>query len=84
MAEAQAGILEQALLAKEGIRPEDFRVGKGLSMPGERRPLRIPISAITTNQQDDRLTLSFALPKGSFATTVLREVMKTPEPVRIR
>lgn len=84
MAEAQAGILEQALLAKEGIRPEDFRVGKGLSMPGERRPLRIPISAITTNQQDDRLTLSFALPKGSFATTVLREVMKSPEPARIR
>ena len=76
LAEAQTGILEQALLVKEGIQLEDFRIGSGISMPGERRPLRIPISAIATSQQGDQLTLSFALPKGSFATTVLREVMK--------
>lgn len=76
LAESQAGILEQALLAKEGVQLEDFRLGSGISMPGERRPLRIPISAIATSQQGDQLTLSFALPKGSFATTVLREVMK--------
>ncbi len=76
LAEAQAGILEQALLVKEGIQLEDFRLGSGISMPGERRPLRIPISAIVTSQQGDQLTLSFALPKGSFATSVLREVMK--------
>jgi tRNA pseudouridine13 synthase len=76
LAEAQTGILEQALLAKENIRLDDFRLGSGLSMPGERRPLRIPISGIATSQQGDVLTLSFALPKGSFATTVLREIMK--------
>jgi tRNA pseudouridine13 synthase len=79
LAEAQAGILEQALFTKEGICPEDFRLGKGLSMPGERRPLRIPVSDITTDQQNDRLILSFSLPKGSFATTVLREIMKTTD-----
>ncbi|ABA88019.1 tRNA pseudouridine 13 synthase [Syntrophotalea carbinolica DSM 2380] len=77
MAEAQAGILEQALLAKEGITPDDFRLGAGLSMPGERRPLRIPISETASNQQGNELELSFSLPKGSFATTVLHEVMKT-------
>lgn len=76
LAEAQTGILEQALLTNEGIQLEDFRLGAGISMPGERRPLRIPISGIATSQQGDQLTVSFALPKGSFATTVLREVMK--------
>ena len=77
LAEAQAGMLEQALMAKEQILLDDFRLGSGISMPGERRPLRIPISSIAASQQGDQLTLSFSLPKGSFATTVLREVMKT-------
>lgn len=77
LAEAQAGILEQALLTKEGICLEDFRLGSGLSMPGERRPLRIPLSGIDAKAQENHLSLSFSLPKGGFATTVLREIMKT-------
>lgn len=76
LAEAQAGLLEQALLSKEGIRPEDFRLGRGLSMPGERRPLRIPLHDAEARLDGHDLLLSFALPRGSFATSVLREIMK--------
>ncbi|APG24141.1 MULTISPECIES: tRNA pseudouridine(13) synthase TruD [Syntrophotalea] len=79
LAESQAGILEQALLSKEAIDLKDFRIGTGLSMPGERRPLRIPVAEIDARQESDQLILSFVLPKGCFATTVLREIMKTEQ-----
>jgi tRNA(Glu) U13 pseudouridine synthase TruD len=36
----------------------------------------VPIQAATCVADGDNLLLSFSLPKGSFATTVLAEVMK--------
>ena len=42
----------------------------------ERRRIRLCISnAKLTENQDDSVTLSFILPAGSYATTVLREVV---------
>lgn len=76
MARGAAGLLETALLDKEGVQPEDFRLGEGLTMEGERRPLRVPLNAAEAHRDDDSLILSFALPRGSYATSVLREVMK--------
>jgi len=76
LAEGQAGLLEQCLLEKEGLTLKDFHLPGGLAMPGERRPLRVPISGCNCQQDKDGLMLSFSLPKGSFATTVLAEVMK--------
>jgi tRNA pseudouridine13 synthase len=58
------------------VQLEDFRLGAGLTMEGERRPLRVPLSAAEAHCEDDDLVLSFALPRGSYATAVLREVMK--------
>jgi tRNA pseudouridine13 synthase len=77
MAGGQAGILEESLLAKEGIRPEDFRLGGGLDMPGERRPLRVPVTTASARREEDDLLLCFSLPRGSYATSVLREIMKS-------
>ena len=57
---------------------EHFHLGRGLSMPGERRPLRVPISQIRVQTEAGCLVLSFALPRGSYATSVLREIMKNP------
>ncbi len=75
-AKGQAGILEQSLLDKEGLTPEDFRLPGGLKMEGERRALRVPLSAAQARQEDNDLLLSFALPRGSYATAVLHEIMK--------
>jgi tRNA pseudouridine13 synthase len=75
---AAQGMLEQALLAKEALSLEHFHLGRGLSMPGERRPLRVPISQIRVQTEAGCLVLSFALPRGSYATSVLREIMKNP------
>jgi len=76
-AEGQAGQLEQSLLDAEQLSPDDFRLGQGLTMEGERRPLRVPLHGVTLNDDDGDLIVGFALPKGSFATAVLTELMKT-------
>ena len=77
LAEGQAGLLEQSLLDKEQLTLESFHLSGGLAMSGERRPLRVPIQAPGCTMDGDDILVSFALPKGSFATTVLTEVMKT-------
>lgn len=77
LAKGQAGLLEEALLEKEGVHLEAFRLGGGLDMEGERRPLRVPLSDWGAEADADGLLLSFALPAGSYATSVLAEVMKS-------
>ena len=77
LAEGQAGLLEQSLLDKVKLTLEAFNLSGGLAMEGERRPLRVPIASPECRMDGDDLLLSFSLPKGSFATTVLAEVMKT-------
>jgi len=76
LAGGHAGLLETALLEKEGITLRDFRLGPPLDMAGERRPLRVPIGTPEAEQDGADLILSFSLPRGSYATTVLDEVMK--------
>lgn len=77
MATGQSGILEEALLEKEKIKLEDFSLGRGLSMSGERRPLRVPLTDATAEIDGDDIILSFSLPKGSYATSLLREIIKS-------
>ncbi len=77
LAQGQAGLLEQALLDKEKLTLNDFRVGRGLSMEGARRPLRVPLLAPKVVAAGDGIQVAFQLPKGSYATAVLHELMKT-------
>jgi tRNA pseudouridine13 synthase len=77
LATGQAGILEESLLDKESLRLTDFKLSAGLAMAGERRPIRVPLQDVATEAQGADLILAFTLPRGSFATSVLREVMKT-------
>jgi len=77
LAEDQAGEVEQDLLDQEQLTLEAFRLAGGLAMEGERRPLRVPLREAGCTADGDDLMISFTLPKGSYATTVLAEVMKT-------
>jgi tRNA(Glu) U13 pseudouridine synthase TruD len=46
-------------------------------MQGSRRPYRVPVEDLRLEPAyEDALALSFALPRGSYAACVLREVMK--------
>lgn len=76
LATGMAGMLEEALLDKEKLTLEMFHLSGGLDMEGERRPLRVPLGDFSVSADAEGLLLSFSLPKGSYATSVLREVMK--------
>ncbi len=69
--------LEQGVLAEAGLSPDDFDLGSGLRMEGERRPLRVPLSESSFKVEGGNALLEFALPKGSYATSVLREIIKS-------
>ena len=69
--------LEQQVLAEAGLKGADFDLGSGLRMEGERRPLRIPLGDPLFSLEADSLVLEFSLPKGSYATSVVREITKT-------
>jgi len=71
-AKHEAHELEEAVLLDSGVTKEQFR---RLKAKGTRRPGRI-VTSITVSLSGDGLRLRFELPKGGFATTVLREFMK--------
>jgi tRNA pseudouridine13 synthase len=67
---------EQAVLRESEIEERWFIAG-GDEMQGARRPYRIPLEdALLEELPEASLALTFALPKGSYAMAVLREVMK--------
>jgi tRNA pseudouridine13 synthase len=71
-AKHEAHELEETVLLDSGVTNEQFR---RLRAKGTRRPGRI-VPKITVSASGDGLRLRFELPKGGFATTVLREFMK--------
>lgn len=79
MKEPEGEILavERQLLEGEGLTLQSFDLEGGLRMEGERRPLRVPLTEHLVTPDGEDLVLEFALPKGSYATTVLREIMKS-------
>ncbi|RQW84826.1 MAG: tRNA pseudouridine(13) synthase TruD, partial [Geobacter sp.] len=68
---------EEKVLREESLTLAEFNLPGGLRMEGERRPLRVPIQNLSTAMDDDGLSLNFSLPRGVYATTVLREILKT-------
>jgi len=76
LAEQEPGESERSLLKHFGLRPESWKRGDGLTMTGKRRALRVPISGIATTAIENDLQLDFCLPRGSYATSVLNELIK--------
>ena len=82
LATGKTGQAEEALLEKSGFTLDSWKLTQGLTMTGQRRSLRVPLSEPEIIAADDHyLTLSFALPKGSYATSVLRELIKETQKV---
>ncbi|MBB6096896.1 tRNA pseudouridine13 synthase [Deinobacterium chartae] len=67
-----AGELERRVLESFGLTLEDFA-----SRKGDRRIVRVFLEGVGVEEAEDGFVLSFLLPRGAFATSVLREVMKT-------
>jgi tRNA pseudouridine13 synthase len=69
--------LERGILAQAGIELTQFDQSGGLRLEGERRPLRVPVTDLSWSCVGTVLTVEFTLPKGSYATSLLRELLKT-------
>lgn len=75
--EGAAWELEREVLEQAGLDLPDFDLSGGLRMEGERRPLRVPPGDMSWDSSVDTVTVEFTLPKGSYATSLLREITKT-------
>ncbi len=84
-ASGRPGEIERDVLAQKGTSPEDFERVKALRLRGARRPLRVPVTdvRIQAEEQSDSspgsgqdLRLAFTLPPGAYATVLLAEVTK--------
>ena len=66
-----AAALEEKILSSQGLTPDVFS-----KQPGSRRSLRIALKEVNLSQENEDLRLEFFLPKGSYATLLLDEIMK--------
>jgi len=76
-ASGEPGQIEEAVIAEAGTTKDTLVASaKACGFRGERRALRIPLTELEWSLSGDVLTLSFSLPPGAYATSVLRELMK--------
>lgn len=68
---------EEEALSSEGLTAEGPANGWPQRVEGARRPLRVPLHDCSATTDGEALLIGFVLPKGSYATAVLREVMKS-------
>lgn len=76
-ATAEPGAIEQAVFSETSLTRESFDMPAEWHTAGTRRALTVPIAPTITTAAD-RVTFEFTLPKGAYATVVLREYMKAP------
>jgi len=82
--EGTQGYIEREILEELSIRPEDFRIDQApdFSSKGLRRGMVLASNVkydVGTDEMNDgktKVDLRFSLPKGSYATVVLREFIK--------
>lgn len=85
IADGLPGEIERKLIEETGFKPEDFKIPAfpEVASRGLRKEILLEVEPHVEVAADEliegktKLTLAFKLPKGSYATTVLREYMKT-------
>lgn len=84
-ASGEPGALERAGVVEFSATPESLaRAAAACGFRGERRSLRARLENLDWSLKGETLTLSFTLPPGAYATSVLRELMKTDRQDRPR
>jgi tRNA pseudouridine13 synthase len=78
LAKGVVGELEQQVIDEENIKLEEFECPKTprLGSHGLRRALRFKIWDVSAELTPDGVLTEFSIPKGCYATAVLREIMK--------
>ncbi|MDO5862140.1 MAG: tRNA pseudouridine(13) synthase TruD [Thermoplasmata archaeon] len=79
LAEGEPGEIEMRIAEENRLKPEDFVI-PGLSKcssKGGRREILCPVKDLTASFSDDSYSVAFSLPKGNYATCLMREFMKS-------
>ncbi|MFQ6127537.1 MAG: tRNA pseudouridine(13) synthase TruD [Thermoplasmata archaeon] len=78
-ADGEMGEIETSVIEREGVKPQDFLVPKipRISSKGSRREILGPLKDFEFYVGEDFVKASFELIPGSYATSLLREFMKT-------
>jgi len=92
LSQGAMGQIEQQVLDAESVKQEDFNVnalpeisGKGglRAIVSPIKNFKVPnISRIAGNLKEHQATLEFMLLRGSYATVLLREIMKPKNPIK--
>lgn len=79
LAEGEMGEIERAVVEENKLSPEDFIVPElnKCNSKGGRREILCPLKDLGAETHEDGYTLRFSLPKGNYATCLLREFMKS-------
>ena len=72
-AEGVPGGLEREIFEREGLTLEHLKQAK---LQGSRRPGRLPLKELKLELHPEGLLLEFTLPKGAYATVLLREFIR--------
>ena len=78
LADGEQGIIERKVIEDENITKESFECPKTpkLGSHGVRRSVRFKIEDTNVEKIEDGISVEFFIPKGCYATAVLREIMK--------
>ncbi len=78
IAKGEMGEIEARILEEEDIEPSKFKMPymPWLASPGMRRSLFVPLKRIAWAIEGSSIFMQFFLPKGCYATSLLREFMK--------
>jgi tRNA pseudouridine13 synthase len=73
------GELLEEVLRAEGVERDAFRlpIAPEVASAGAWRPILVPVPPIGLEEEAESVTFRFALPRGAYATVVLREFLKT-------
>jgi tRNA pseudouridine13 synthase len=76
--EGAPGRILQEILHEEGVEASQFALPKSpqVASRGTWRPATVPLPPMAISAQPDAVVFRFALPKGAYATVLLREFLK--------
>jgi tRNA pseudouridine13 synthase len=74
--------ITKALLQQEGVAAKDFYIKETQELSQQGGFRQAPLWCMDFSYSRNPLAVSFRLPKGSYATTLLREIIKPQDPIR--
>ena len=79
LAEGEMGEIERKVIEENRLTHEDFIIPElsRCTSKGSRREILCPLKDIDSSFNDEGYSLKFSLPKGNYATCLLREFMKS-------